>query len=167
MMRFAAARSAASWSSLTWRLVPRGQSLLRDKASPDSIGWKCLASGRVKRRGGHGAVEPRVLSAEPGSSWKSRHRQNGLGAVPEGLKPGAGKRPRLSRTRLWRDTTRISQDLICNGDWRRARWPRCLRAGAKPGDLIFVSGRLGGSRSWVCRRCVVDGVLFRVRAIAG
>jgi thiamine-monophosphate kinase len=114
-----------------------GRHFLRDRHPPESIGWKCLARAvsDVAAMGG----EPKhfLLSlALPG-----RYTSRWLDRFLSGL---ARAERTLGCQLVGGDTTR-SDEILINvtvvGEIRRGR--AVLRSGSKPGDLIFVSGRLG------------------------
>jgi len=114
-----------------------GSHFLRDKHPADSIGWKCLARAvsDIAAMGG----EPRqfLLSL----ALPKTHTGRWLDRFLTGL---ARATRRLGCQLAGGDTTR-SDDLLINvtvvGEIRRGR--AVLRSGAKRGDLVFVSGRLG------------------------
>ena len=116
-----------------------GTHFIRDKHPADSVGWKSLARAvsDIAAMGG----EPRcfLLSlALPNSltgSWLDRFLA--------GLRRASGK---LNCPLAGGDTTRQEKVLInvtVVGEVRVGR--AVLRSGARPGDLIYVSGRLGGA----------------------
>jgi thiamine-monophosphate kinase len=115
----------------------QGTHFLLDRHPPDSVGWKCLARA-VSDLAAMGA-EPRcfllslALPAAASGVWLDEFLR-GLRAASVKLNcPAAGG-----------DTTRRDEVLINTtviGECRRGR--AVLRDGAKPGDAIFVSGRLG------------------------
>jgi len=114
-----------------------GTHFLRDKHPGDAVGWKCLARA-VSDIAAMGAV-PRcfllslALPRELAGSWLDDF----LGGLTRaarrfGCSPAGG------------DTTERREVLInvtAAGEVRRGREVR--RSGARPGDLIYVSGRLG------------------------
>ena len=114
-----------------------GSHFLRDKHPPEAIGWKCLARA-VSDIGAMGG-EPRhfLLSlALPGT-----HTGRWLDRFLRGLARAAR---RLGCQLAGGDTTRSDKFLInvtVVGEIRQGQ--AVLRSGAKAGDLIFVSGRLG------------------------
>jgi thiamine-monophosphate kinase len=114
-----------------------GSHFLRDKHPPDSIGWKCLARAvsDVAAMGG----EPKhfLLSlALPGT-----HTGKWLDRFLTGLARAA---KRFGCRLAGGDTTRNDEILINLTVVGEVRGDRAVRrSGAKPGDLIFVSGRLG------------------------
>ena len=114
-----------------------GTHFLRDKHPPDSIGWKCLARA-VSDVAAMGAL-PRcfLLSLTLPSSLVSHWLDGFLG----GLRRASRK---FQCALVGGDTTRRDQVLInitVVGEVRKRR--ALLRSGARPGDLIYVSGRLG------------------------
>ena len=114
-----------------------GTHFLRDKHPADSVGWKCLARA-VSDIGAMGA-EPRcfLLSLALPESLTGRWLDQFL----SGLRRAARK---LHCPLAGGDTTRQSKVLInitVVGEVRANR--AALRSGARPGDLIYVSGRLG------------------------
>jgi len=132
-----------------------GSHFLRDKHPPDSIGWKCLARAvsDVAAMGG----EPRYFLLS--LALPETHTGKWLGGFLRGL---ARAEKRLDCHLAGGDTTRNHKILInvtVIGDVPAGR--AVLRAGAKPGDLIFVSGRLGeaelGLRSLRSGRRVMRG----------
>jgi thiamine-monophosphate kinase len=114
-----------------------GTHFLRDKHPADAVGWKCLARA-VSDIAAMGAV-PRcfllslALPRELADSWLD----NFLG----GLRRAAR---RFGCPLAGGDTTERREVLInvtVLGEVRRGREVR--RSGAQPGDIIYVSGRLG------------------------
>lgn len=115
----------------------QGTHFLLDRHPPDSIGWKCLA--RAASDLAAMGAEPRcfllslALPTEVTGTWLDEFLR-GLRAASRKLNcPVAGG-----------DTTRNEKVLInitVVGESRRGK--AVLRNGAKPGDAIFVSGRLG------------------------
>jgi thiamine-monophosphate kinase len=114
-----------------------GTHFLRDNHPPDAVGWKCLARA-VSDIPAMGAV-PRcfllslALPRELAGSW--------LDEFLVGLRRAA---KRFGCSLAGGDTTERSEILInvtVVGEVRRGREVR--RSGARPGDLIYVSGRLG------------------------
>jgi thiamine-monophosphate kinase len=114
-----------------------GTHFLRDKHAGDAVGWKCLARA-VSDIAAMGAV-PRcfllslALPRELAGSWFDDF----LG----GLRRAA---TRFGCSLLGGDTTERREVLInvtVVGEVRRGRAVR--RSGARPGDIIYVSGRLG------------------------
>jgi thiamine-monophosphate kinase len=114
-----------------------GTHFLRDKHPADAVGWKCLARA-VSDIAAMGAV-PRsfllslALPRELAGSWL----EDFLG----GLRRAARK---FGCSLAGGDTTERREVLInvtVVGEVRRGQEVR--RSGARPGDLIYVSGRLG------------------------
>jgi thiamine-monophosphate kinase len=143
-LRLGIGDDAALWSPragyetvLTCDWFLEGTHFLREKHPADSVGWKCLARAvsDIAAMGG----EPRcfllslALPQACTGKWLNgflaglRRAQVALGCVLAGG-----------------DTTRSERILInvtVVGEVRRGKALR--RSGAKPGDIIFVSGRLG------------------------
>jgi thiamine-monophosphate kinase len=118
-----------------------GSHFLRDKHPPDSIGWKCLARAvsDVAAMGG----EPRYFLLS--LALPKTHTGQWLDGFLKGL---ARAEKRLGCELAGGDTTRTDKILInvtVIGESSAGR--AVLRSGAKPGDLIFVSGRLGEAES--------------------
>jgi len=114
-----------------------GSHFLRDKHPPDSIGWKCLARAVSDVAAMGGLPKHFLLSlALPGT-----HTGKWLNGFLSGL---ARAERRLGCQLAGGDTTK-SDNILINvtvvGEIRLGR--AVLRSGSKPGDLIFVSGRLG------------------------
>jgi thiamine-monophosphate kinase len=114
-----------------------GSHFLRDKHPADMVGWKCLARAisDVAAMGG----EPRcfLLSLALPSSHTGRWLEEFL----LGLRRAARK---LKCPLVGGDTTRrreIFINVTVVGEVRAGR--AVLRSGARPGDIVFVSGRLG------------------------
>jgi thiamine-monophosphate kinase len=114
-----------------------GTHFLRDKHPPESIGWKCLsrAVSDVAAMGG----TPRCFLLS--LALPQTHTRGWLGGFLEGLRRASRK---FECMLAGGDTTR-RQEILVNvtvlGDVRAGR--AVLRSGARPGDIIFVSGRLG------------------------
>ena len=143
-LRVAIGDDAAVWhphagyeSVVTCDWFLEGTHFLRDRHPPHAVGWKCLARA-VSDLAAVGA-KPRcfllslALPLRLTGSWLEKFLQ-GLRSASRKLEcPAAGG-----------DTTRREQVLInvtAIGECRRGR--AVLRRGAKPGDVILVSGRLG------------------------
>jgi thiamine-monophosphate kinase len=114
-----------------------GSHFLRDKHPPDSIGWKCLARAvsDVAAMGG----EPRYFLLS--LALPETHTGKWLDGFLRGL---AHAERHVQCQLAGGDTTRNHKILInvtVIGDVRTGG--AVLRSGAKPGDWIFVSGRLG------------------------
>lgn len=121
--------------SCDWFL--QGTHFLLDRHPPDSIGWKSLARA-VSDLAAMGA-EPRcfllsiALPASRTGKW--------LSELLRGLRSASRK---LDCAAAGGDTTqgdRVLLSMTVVGECRRGR--AVFRSGAKPGDAIFVSGRLG------------------------
>ena len=132
-----------------------GSHFLRDKHPPDSIGWKCLAraASDVAAMGG----EPRYFLLS--LALPETHTGKWLDGFLRGL---ARAERRLQCQLAGGDTTRNRKILIsvtAIGDVPTGG--AVLRSGGEPGDLIFVSGRLGeaelGLRTLRHGRAVVRG----------
>lgn len=136
---------AALWAArpgyetvLTCDWFLEGTHFLRGKHPPDSVGWKCLARAisDIAAMGG----EPRCfLLSLALPVWAT-------GEWLDGFLNGLWRAERrLGCVLAGGDTTRSSERVLINvtviGEVRRGRAVR--RFGAKPGDLIYVSGRLG------------------------
>ena len=114
----------------------QGTHFLMDKHPPDAVGWKCLARA-LSDLAAMGA-EPRcfllslAIPQERTGVWLDEFLR-GLRAASRKLNcPAAGG-----------DTTRRDEvvNITAVGECRRGR--AVLRSGARPGDAIFVTGRLG------------------------
>ena len=114
-----------------------GSHFLRNKHSPDAVGWKCLARAvsDIAAMGG----KPRcfLLSMALPNALTGRW----LSTFLRGLRRASGK---LGCELAGGDITRQEKVLISItviGEVRRR--DVVLRSGARPGDLLFVSGTLG------------------------
>ena len=114
-----------------------GSHFLREKHPPESIGWKCLARAVSDIAAMGGEPKQFLLSLALPSTHTGRWLDRFL--------TGLARAERLLGCQVaGGDTTRNDKILInvtVVGEIRRGR--AVLRSGAKPGDLIFVSGRLG------------------------
>jgi len=114
-----------------------GTHFLRDKHPPDSVGWKCLARAVSDIAAMGGAPRCFLLSlALPPS-----HVGAWLDEFLSGLRRA---QRRLGCVLAGGDTTtsdRILIQVTVVGEVRSGK--AVLRSGAKPGDAVFVSGRLG------------------------
>jgi thiamine-monophosphate kinase len=124
-------------SILTCDWFLEGTHFLREKHPPDSIGWKCLAraASDVAAMGGR----PRcfLLSLALPASCTGRWLDQFL----LGLRRAS---TRLSCPLAGGDTTQRDEILLNVTVLGEVRSGRALtRSGARPGDKIFVSGRLG------------------------
>ena len=143
-VRVAIGDDAAVWrpragyeTVLTCDWFLQGTHFLPDRHPPDAVGWKCLAraASDIAAMG----AEPRLfllslaLPTSRTGAW--------LDEFLRGLKAASRK---LRCHAAGGDTTRNVQILInvtVVGECRRGR--ALLRSGARPGDAIFVTGRLG------------------------
>jgi thiamine-monophosphate kinase len=114
-----------------------GSHFLREKHPADAVGWKCLAraASDVAAMGGkpRGFLLSLALPGELSGKWLDDFL-GGLRRASKALRcePAGG------------DTTRQDKVLInvtVIGEVRKDR--AVLRSGARPGDLLFVSGTLG------------------------
>jgi thiamine-monophosphate kinase len=114
-----------------------GSHFLRDKHPPDAVGWKCLARAVSDVAAMGGVPRCFLLSlALPGT-----HTGVWLNQFLLGLRRAA---KRFECVLAGGDTTRSDEILIqvsVVGEVRTGR--AVLRSGARPGDVLFVSGRLG------------------------
>ena len=114
-----------------------GTHFLREKHPPDSVGWKCLARAASDIAAMGGVPRCFLLSLALPVSHTGRWLDEFLG----GLRRASRK---FQCVLAGGDTTRRSQILInvtVVGEVQSGR--ALLRSGARPGDLVFVSGRLG------------------------
>jgi thiamine-monophosphate kinase len=114
-----------------------GTHFLRDKHPPDAVGWKCLARALSDVAAMGGVPRCFLLSlALPAS-----HTGQWLDEFLQGLRRAA---KRFGCVLTGGDTTQRA-DILINvtvvGEVRTGR--TVLRSGARPGDILFVSGRLG------------------------
>jgi thiamine-monophosphate kinase len=114
-----------------------GTHFLREKHPPDAVGWKCLARAVSDVAAMGGVPRCFLLSLALPQSHTRRWLDEFLG----GLRRAARK---FECVLAGGDTTRRLEILInvtVVGEVRTAR--AVLRSGARAGDLIYVSGRLG------------------------
>src|SRR5215470_619932 len=114
-----------------------GTHFLPDKHPPDSIGWKCLARAMndIAAMGGIPRCFLLSLALPPSDTGRW------LDEFLTGLRRASH---RFQCVLAGGDTTRGNKTLInvtVVGEVRRGR--SILRSGARPGDIVFVSGRLG------------------------
>jgi thiamine-monophosphate kinase len=110
---------------------------LRDRHPADSVGWKSLARAASDIAAMGGTPRCFLLSLAIPSDLTGRWLSEFLG----GLRRASRK---LKCPIAGGDTTRQSRVLInvtVVGEIRRGR--ALLRSGAKPGDIVYVSGKLG------------------------
>jgi thiamine-monophosphate kinase len=114
-----------------------GTHFLRDKHPADSVGWKCLARAvsDIAAMGG----QPRCFLLS--LALPETHTGRWLNEFLAGLRRAARK---FKCPLAGGDTTR-RREILANvtvvGEIRSGR--ALLRSGARPGDIIYVSGRLG------------------------
>lgn len=114
-----------------------GTHFLRDKHPPDSVGWKCVARAVSDIAAMGGTPRCFLLSLALPSSHTGRWLEEFL----HGLRRAS---QRFGCILAGGDTTRRGEILINITVIGEARTGRAiLRSGAKPGDLLYVSGRLG------------------------
>ncbi len=114
-----------------------GTHFLRDRHSPDAVGWKCLARAVSDVAAMGGVPRCFLLSLALPASLTGRWLDDFLG----GLRRASRK---FHCALAGGDTTRRNEILInvmVVGEVRTGR--AVLRSGARPGDLLYVSGRLG------------------------
>jgi thiamine-monophosphate kinase len=114
-----------------------GTHFLRDRHPADSVGWKSLARATSDIAAMGGTPRCFLLSLALPSEMTGRWLDNFLG----GLRRASRK---LHCPIAGGDTTRQNRVLInvtVVGEVRRGS--ALLRSGAQPGDIIYVSGRLG------------------------
>ena len=114
-----------------------GTHFLRDKHPADSVGWKCLARAvsDIAAMGG----QPRCFLLS--LALPETHTGRWLNEFLAGLRRAARK---FKCPLAGGDTTRRREILVnvtVVGEIRSGR--ALLRSGARPGDIIYVSGRLG------------------------
>lgn len=116
-----------------------GTHFLRDKHPPDSVGWKCLARAVSDVAAMGGAPRCFLLSL----ALPTSHTGRWLDAFLRGLRQASR---RFECLLVGGDTTRQSRILLNVTVLGEApRGYALLRSGARPGDALFVSGRLGGA----------------------
>ena len=114
-----------------------GSHFLRDKHPPDSIGWKCLARA---------VSDVAAMGAEPTHFLLSLALPGTLtGPWLDRFLRGLARAARRFDCQLTGGDTTRSDKILINvtvvGEVRSGR--AVLRSGARPGDLIYVTGRLG------------------------
>jgi thiamine-monophosphate kinase len=114
-----------------------GTHFLRDKHPADAVGWKCLARAvsDIAAMGG----KPRCFLLS--LALPQTHAGRWLDEFLLGLRRAALKFacPLAGGDTTWRRDVLINVTVV--GDVRRGH--AILRSGARPGDAVFVSGRLG------------------------
>jgi thiamine-monophosphate kinase len=114
-----------------------GSHFLRDKHPADAVGWKCLARAVSDVAAMGGVPRCFLLSL----ALPATHTGVWLNQFLGGLRRAA---KRFGCVLAGGDTTR-NENILINitvvGETRTAR--AILRSGARPGDAVFVSGRLG------------------------
>jgi thiamine-monophosphate kinase len=114
-----------------------GTHFLRDTHPPGAVGWKCLARAVSDVAAMGGVPRCFLLSL----ALPTAHVGSWLTEFLRGLRRAS---KRFSCALAGGDTTR-RKDILINvtvvGEVRRGT--AVLRSGAKPGDIVFVSGRLG------------------------
>jgi thiamine-monophosphate kinase len=124
-------------SILTCDWFLEGSHFLRDTHPPESVGWKCLARAVSDIAAMGGWPVCFLLSLALPRTYMGRWLDRFLAGL-------ARAQRKLDCELAGGDTTRSTQILInvtVVGEVRRGR--AVLRSGGKPGDLIYVSGRLG------------------------
>jgi thiamine-monophosphate kinase len=124
-------------SILTSDWFLEGSHFLREKHPPDSVGWKCLARAASDIAAMGGAPRCFLLNLALPAAATGKWLKGFLG----GLRRVARS---LECVLAGGDTTRREQILVSVtviGEIREGR--EVLRSGARPGDLLYVSGTLG------------------------
>src|SRR5215467_8836380 len=122
---------------LTCAWFLEGTHFLRDKPPPDSVGWKCLARAVSDIAAIGGIPRCFLLSIALPSSDTGRWLDEFLTGLRRAFR-------KFQCVLAGGDTTRRNKTLISVtvvGEVRRSR--AVLRSGARPSDIVFVSGRLG------------------------
>jgi thiamine-monophosphate kinase len=114
-----------------------GRHFLRDKHPPDSVGWKCLARALSDVAAMGGVTRCFLLSLALPETHTGRWLDLFLG--------GLRRASRKFRCFLAGGDTTRHNDILINvtviGEVRTGS--AILRSGARPGDILYVSGRLG------------------------
>ena len=122
---------------LTCDWLLEGTHFLREKHPPDSVGWKCLARALSDIAAMGGVPRCFLLSV----ALPETHTGRWLDGFLAGLARASRK---FGCVLAGGDTTRrreISVNAMVVGEARTGR--AVARSGANPGELIYVSGRLG------------------------
>jgi thiamine-monophosphate kinase len=128
---------AGNETILTCDWFLEGTHFLRAKHPPDAVGWKCLARAVSDVAAMGGAPRCFLLSL----ALPESHTGRWLDEFLSGLRRAARK---FNCVLAGGDTTRRREILISVavvGEVRRTH--AALRSGARAGDIIYVSGRLG------------------------
>jgi thiamine-monophosphate kinase len=131
-------------SILTCDWFLEGTHFLRDKHPADAVGWKCLARAVSDVAAMGGVPRCFLLSLALPESYTARWLDQFLG----GLRRAARK---FGCVMAGGDTTRRREILInvmVVGEVQTTR--AVLRTGARAGDFVFVSGRLGEAELGLC-----------------
>ena len=121
-----------------------GRHFLRDMHPPDAVGWKCLARAVSDVAAMGGTPRCFLLSL----ALPESHSSHWLDEFLLGLRRASG---RFDCVLAGGDTTRQREILInvtVVGEVQTGR--AVLRSGARAGDLIYVSGRLGEAELGLC-----------------
>jgi thiamine-monophosphate kinase len=119
----------------------------RDWHPPESVGHRCLARG-LSDLAAMGAQPLAVflsiaLPARLPASWLERFLEGFLALARKHHVPLAGGDTAQSSSISERHDGLIAADIVAVGQVPRGR--ALLRSGARPGDLIYVTGALGGA----------------------
>jgi thiamine-monophosphate kinase len=129
--------SAGFETVLTCDWFLEGTHFLRDKHPADSVGWKCLARAVSDVVAMGGLPRCFLLSLALPKDLPARWLDGFLGGLKRASKAFACE--------LAGGDSTERRDILINvavvGEVRRGR--ALLRSGARPGDIIYVSGRLG------------------------
>src|ERR1700690_332325 len=132
---FAPSKGCETILSCDWFL--EGSHFLRDKHPADSVGWKCLARATSDIAAMGGTPRCFLLSLAVPSSETGHW----LGGFLRGLHRAS----KAFHCELAGGDTTRRNDILINvtviGEIRRGR--AIMRSGARPGDLLYVSGTLG------------------------
>jgi thiamine-monophosphate kinase len=131
-------RGRTGWDQiLTCDWFLEGSHFLRDKHPADAVGWKCLARAVSDIAAMGGVPRCFLLSLALPATHVGVWLDQFLGGLRRAAK-------RFACVLVGGDTTR-NENILINvtviGETRTGR--AILRSGARPGDVLFVSGRLG------------------------